>query len=161
MRRCADSGPRGDNRSQHPTCCRAEPHQVPGGAAALLAAAEIGVLLDTGPEVISGSTRLKAGTAQKIALNSFSSACMVRLHKVYGNLMVDLRATNAKLVKRALRLTARASGADEAAAQVAPQAAGLRVKTAIVMLKAGVDAATAEARLAAAEGSVQRALDGR
>jgi N-acetylmuramic acid 6-phosphate etherase len=85
----------------------------------------------------------------------------VRLHKVYGNLMVDLRATNAKLVKRALRLTVRASGADEAAAQAALQAAGLRVKTAIVMLKAGVDAATAEARLAAAEGSVQRALDGR
>jgi len=128
--------------------------------APLLAAADIGVLLDSGPEVISGSTRLKAGTAQKIALNSFSSACMVRLHKVYGNLMVDLRATNAKLVKRALRLTVRASGADEATAQAALQAAGLRVKTAIVMLKAGVDAATAEARLAAAEGSVQRALDG-
>ena len=126
--------------------------------AALLAAAHIGVLLDTGPEVISGSTRLKAGTAQKIALNTFSSACMVRLHKVYGNLMVDLRATNAKLVKRALRLTVRASGADEAAAQAALQAAGLRVKTAIVMLKAGVDTATAEARLAAAEGSVQQAL---
>lgn len=128
--------------------------------APLLAAADIGVLLDTGPEVISGSTRLKAGTAQKIALNSFSSACMVRLNKVYGNLMVDLRATNAKLVKRALRLTVRASGADETAAQAALQAAGQRVKTAIVMLKAGVDAATAEARLAAAGGSVQRALDG-
>jgi N-acetylmuramic acid 6-phosphate etherase len=126
--------------------------------APLLAAADVGVLLDTGPEVVSGSTRLKAGTAQKIALNSFSSACMVRLHKVYGNLMVDLRATNAKLVKRALRLTMRASGADEAAAQAALQAAGLRVKTAIVMLKAGVDAASAEARLAAAEGSVHAAL---
>jgi N-acetylmuramic acid 6-phosphate etherase len=75
--------------------------------------------------------------------------------------MVDLRATNAKLVQRALRLTVRASGADEAAAQAALQAAGLRVKTAIVMLRAGVDAATAEARLAAALGSVQRALDGR
>ncbi len=127
--------------------------------AALLAAADIGVLLDTGPEVISGSTRLKAGTAQKIALNSFGSACMVKLHKVYGNLMVDLRATNAKLVKRALRLTVRASGAGEAEAQAALRAAGLRVKTAIVMLKAGVDAATAEARLAAASGSVQQALD--
>jgi N-acetylmuramic acid 6-phosphate etherase len=128
--------------------------------APLLAAGDIGVLLDTGPELISGSTRLKAGTAQKIALNSFSSACMVKLHKVYGNLMVDLRATNSKLVRRALRLTVRATGADEAQAQAALQAAGLRVKTAIVMLKAGVDVATAEARLAAAEGSVGRALDG-
>jgi N-acetylmuramic acid 6-phosphate etherase len=126
--------------------------------APLLAAADIGVLLDTGPEVIGGSTRLKAGTAQKIALNSFSSACMVRLHKVYGNLMVDLRATNTKLVKRALRLTMRATGADESAARQALQAAGMRVKTAIVMLKAGVDAPSAETRLAAAEGSVHAAL---
>jgi N-acetylmuramic acid 6-phosphate etherase len=108
---------------------------------------------------VSGSTRLKAGTAQKIALNTLSSACMVRLHKVYGNLMVDLRATNAKLVKRALRLTLRATGADEAAAQAALLAAGMRVKTAIVMLNAGVDATTAESRLAAADGSVQAALD--
>ena len=61
------------------------------------------MVLDTGPEVISGSTRLKAGTAQKIALNTFSSSVMVRLNKVYGNLMVDVRATNAKLVQRALR----------------------------------------------------------
>ena len=70
--------------------------------APLAAACELAVVLDTGPEVISGSTRLKAGTAQKIALNTFSSSVMVRLHKVYGNLMVDLRANNAKLVQRAL-----------------------------------------------------------
>jgi hypothetical protein len=76
--------------------------------------AEIGITLDTGPEVISGSTRLKAGTSQKIALNTFSSALMVRLNKVYGNLMVDLKATNAKLVLRAIRLTMFATGADEA-----------------------------------------------
>jgi N-acetylmuramic acid 6-phosphate etherase len=126
--------------------------------AALAAACEIGVVLDTGPELISGSTRLKAGTAQKIALNSFSSSVMVRLHKVYGNLMVDLRASNAKLQQRALRLTVRASGADEAAARAALAACASRVKVAIVMLKAGVDAAEAERRLAAAEGSVQRAL---
>jgi len=73
--------------------------------------AEIGVTLDTGPEAISGSTRLKAGTSQKIALNTFSSALMVRLNKVYGNLMVDLKATNTKLVRRAIRLTAFATGA--------------------------------------------------
>jgi len=124
----------------------------------LLAACEIAVTLDTGPELISGSTRLKAGTAQKIALNTFSSAVMVRLHKVYGNLMVDLRATNAKLAQRALRLTIAATGAAEDRAQAALDASGLRVKVAIVMLKAGVDAAGAEARLDAAQGSVHQAL---
>jgi N-acetylmuramic acid 6-phosphate etherase len=124
----------------------------------LPAACEVGVVLDTGPEVISGSTRLKAGTAQKIALNTFSSAVMVRLNKVYGNLMVDLRATNAKLVLRALRLAVRATGADETAAQAALSASGNRVKPAIVMLKAGVDVAEAERRLDAAQGSVHRAL---
>lgn len=124
----------------------------------LLAACEIAVVLDTGPELISGSTRLKAGTAQKIALNTFSSAVMVRLNKVYGNLMVDLRATNAKLAQRALRLTIAATGAEEGRAKAALDASGLRVKVAIVMLKAGVDAATAEARLDAAQGSVHRAI---
>lgn len=124
----------------------------------LPAACDVGVVLDTGPEVISGSTRLKAGTAQKIALNTFSSALMVRLHKVYGNLMVDLRATNAKLVQRALRLTVRATGVAEAEAKVALTACDNRVKLAIVMLKAGVDATEAERRLEAAQGSVERAL---
>jgi N-acetylmuramic acid 6-phosphate etherase len=128
--------------------------------APLLAACEVGVLLDTGPEVISGSTRLKAGTAQKIALNTFSSAVMVKLHKVYGNLMVDVRASNAKLLKRALRLTVQASGADEAAAQAALQASGHSVKLAIVMLKTGLDAAAAQARLDAAQGSIAAALAG-
>ncbi len=126
--------------------------------AALAAACEIGIVLDTGPEVISGSTRLKAGTAQKIALNTFSSSVMVRLNKVYGNLMVDLRATNAKLMQRALRLTMRASGADGAAAGAALAACGHHVKTAIVMLKAGVDVAEATRRLVAADGSVHGAL---
>ena len=128
--------------------------------APLAAACELAVVLDTGPEVISGSTRLKAGTAQKIALNTFSSSVMVRLHKVYGNLMVDLRASNAKLVRRALRLTVRATGASEAAAQAALAACGSRVKTAIVMLRAGVEAAEAERRLEAAAGSVAQALGG-
>ena len=126
--------------------------------APLAAACEIGIVLDTGPEVISGSTRLKAGTAQKIALNTFSSSVMVRLNKVYGNLMVDLRATNAKLVQRALRLTLRATGADEAAARTALAACGNHVKTAIVMLQAGVDVVEAKRLLAAANGSVLDAL---
>lgn len=120
--------------------------------------AEIGVLLDTGPEVISGSTRLKAGTSQKIALNTFSSALMVRLNKVYGNLMVDLKATNAKLVKRALALTVRASGASEADAQAALAACDNHVKTALVMLKLGVGADDARRRLEAVDGSVSKAL---
>ena len=128
--------------------------------APLLAACEVSVLLDTGPEVISGSTRLKAGTAQKIALNTFSSAVMVKLHKVYGNLMVDVRASNAKLMQRALRLTMLASGADEGAARAALQASEHSVKLAIVMLKAGIDAPTAQARLAAAQGSIAAALAG-
>jgi N-acetylmuramic acid 6-phosphate etherase len=126
--------------------------------APLAAAAEIAVVLDTGAEVVSGSTRLKAGTAQKIALNTLSSSLMVRLHKTYGQLMVDLRATNAKLRQRALALAMRATGADEARARAALQACGQQVKTAIVMLEAGIDAAAAERRLAAAEGSVRRAL---
>ncbi len=127
--------------------------------APLVAACEIGIVLDTGPEVVSGSTRLKAGTAQKIALNSFSSAVMVRLNKVHGNLMVDLRASNAKLVRRALRLTMTATGADSASAQAALAACGGRVKVAIVMLVASVGVAAAEARLDVAEGSVRRALE--
>ena len=124
----------------------------------VLAASRCPVLLDTGAEVVSGSTRLKAGTAQKIALNTLSTALMVRLNKVYGNLMVDLRATNAKLRARALRLTRLATGAQEPAARAALQACEGHVKTAIVMLRAGLDAAQARARLDAAAGSVEQAL---
>ncbi len=120
--------------------------------------AEIGITLDTGPEMVSGSTRLKAGTAQKIALNTFSTALMVRLHKVYGNLMVDLRATNRKLVQRALALTMHATGAGEVQAAEVLQACDQQVKIAIVALRAGIDVATAQARLQAAHGSVRAAL---
>jgi N-acetylmuramic acid 6-phosphate etherase len=134
---------------------------VNNAGAALAAACEIGVLLDTGPEVISGSTRLKAGTAQKIALNSFSSSVMVRLHKVHGNLMVDLRASNAKLRRRARSLVQRASGCDEAAAATVLDAAGGSVKLAIVMQLAGVDATEATRRLEAADGHVASAVAAR
>jgi N-acetylmuramic acid 6-phosphate etherase len=126
--------------------------------AAVLAASAHPILLDTGAEVISGSTRLKAGTAQKIALNSFSSALMVRLHKVHGNLMVDMKATNAKLVRRAVALTMRAAGADEAAAREALGRSGFSVKTAVVMLLRQLDADGAQALLARHAGSVRRAL---
>ncbi len=126
--------------------------------AALLGAVQLPVLLDTGPEVISGSTRLKAGTAQKIALNALSSSLMVRLHKVYRNLMVDLKASNQKLQRRALMLAMRASGAEEDKARAALQACELQVKPAIVMLRLGCDAARAQALLQACEGSVRLAL---
>jgi N-acetylmuramic acid 6-phosphate etherase len=120
--------------------------------------AEIGVTLDTGSEVISGSTRLKAGTAQKIALNVLSSAIMVRLHKVYGNLMVDVMPTNVKLRRRALALVQRAAATDEAAATQALAACGGHVKTAIVMLRGGWSADEARQRLATVDGSVRAAI---
>jgi N-acetylmuramic acid 6-phosphate etherase len=126
--------------------------------APVTAAAEIGITLDTGSEVISGSTRLKAGTAQKIALNTFSSALMVRLNKVYGNLMVDVKPTNAKLVKRTVRLTMLATGCDEARATAALVASGYHVKTAIVAIKKAVSADAAKVLLAAHDGSVHAAL---
>ena len=116
------------------------------------------VELDTGPELISGSTRLKAGTAQKIALNTFTSALMVKLHKVYGNLMVDLKPTNAKLIKRALALTVRASGATDADASAVLAQCDHHVKTAIVALRKGITVAEAQAALDAADGSIRVAL---
>ena len=118
----------------------------------------MGITLDTGPEVISGSTRLKAGTSQKIALNTFSSAVMVRLHKVFGNLMVDVRPTNAKLVRRAVRLIGLATGADEARSQAAFEACGGQVKTAIVAVLKALGPDQARERLAAVQGSVRAAL---
>jgi N-acetylmuramic acid 6-phosphate etherase len=124
----------------------------------LSAAAEIGITLATGAEVISGSTRLKAGTAQKIALNSFSSALMVRLHKVFGNLMVDLRPSNSKLIARAERLTMLATGCTAEAARAALADCGWHVKTAIVMIERGLDAAAADALLAAHDGDTWAAL---
>ena len=120
--------------------------------------AELPVVLPTGPELVSGSTRLKAGTAQKVALNTISTALMVRLGKVYGNLMVDLRATNAKLRRRALALTVHATGADELGAERALRDSGFRVKVAIVALRAGVPVHEASARLERCGGSVRAAL---
>jgi N-acetylmuramic acid 6-phosphate etherase len=120
--------------------------------------AEIGVTLDTGSEIISGSTRLKAGTSQKIALNTFSTALMVRLNKVYGNLMVDLKPTNAKLVLRAVRLTMFATGADESAARAALEQCDFHVKVAIVALTRKTSIDQARVLLEAARGSVRQAL---
>lgn len=124
----------------------------------LAAYAEIGITLDSGSEVISGSTRLKAGTAQKIALNTLSSALMVRLHKVFGNLMVDLRATNAKLIARAEHLTVLATGCTPELAREVLAQCGWHVKTAIVAIERGIDVAAADRLLAAADGDTWAAL---
>ncbi|MDX2005993.1 MAG: N-acetylmuramic acid 6-phosphate etherase [Meiothermus sp.] len=124
----------------------------------LVQSCDAAIVLDTGPEVISGSTRLKAGTAQKIALNTLSSSIMVRLNKVYGNLMVDVQATNIKLVRRAIHLAQIATGASEEEAKGALERCGFRVKVAIVMLRLGQDAEAAAELLGRVGGSVRAAL---
>jgi len=112
----------------------------------------------TGPEVLTGSTRLKAGTATKMVLNMLSTGIMVQNGATYGNLMVNVRATNAKLVDRARRIVAQATGCDLAAAAQLLEAAGNSVKTAIAMQTLALPRAAAEARLAAAHGILRRAL---
>ncbi|WP_416875067.1 N-acetylmuramic acid 6-phosphate etherase [Kitasatospora sp. SC0581] len=125
---------------------------------ALAAAAELGIEVEVGPEVLAGSTRLKAGTAQKLVLNLLSTAVMVRLGRTYGNLMVDLRATNDKLRDRARRIVAEATGADGTAVDRALSATGGRVKDAILSLLADVDAPTAARLLTASQGRLREAL---
>ena len=114
-----------------------------------------------GPEVIAGSTRLKAGTAQKTVLNMISTITMVRLGKTFGNLMVDLRASNDKLRDRARRIVVQATGAEVAAVDQALLDADGEVKVAILMLLTGADAAEARRRLTAHDGVVRRALEER
>jgi len=112
----------------------------------------------TGPEVVAGSTRMKAGTAQKLVLNTLSTAVMVRLGKVYGNRMVDMRVTNEKLWRRGQRIVAEVTGADAAEADKVLGEADGQVKIAIVVLLSGVGADEARHRLARAGGSVRDAL---
>jgi N-acetylmuramic acid 6-phosphate etherase len=118
------------------------------------------VAIATGPEVLTGSTRLKAGSATKAALNAITTAAMVRLGKAYENLMVDLRPGNAKLQDRARRIVAAAAGVDRDEADRLFSLAGGDVKAAIVMGQLGVSADAARARLAVAKGHVRRALRG-
>jgi N-acetylmuramic acid 6-phosphate etherase len=120
--------------------------------------ADVAIELDNGPEVLTGSTRLKAGTSTKLVLNMLSTAAMVQLGKVFGNLMVDVVSTNQKLERRAQDIIAMATGIDEHAAAQYYERAGRRPKTAIVMILAGVDRAEAEQRLDAASGFVREAL---
>ena len=129
---------------------------VPGSA--LAQAAEIAVTPATGAEVLTGSTRLKAGTATKMVLNMISTGVMVKTGLTYGNLMVTVRPTNAKLVDRAQRIVMDAAGCDRATAEQVLEAAGMDVKTAIVMQCLGLKRAEAEAKLAAAKGVLRVAL---
>ena len=122
----------------------------------LEAVADIAIVPVVGPEVLTGSSRLKAGTAQKLVLNMLSTATMVRLGKVYGNLMIDMQPTNTKLRARAIRIVRDVTGADEATAARAI-AEGRHPRVAITMLRLGLDRAAAEERLREA-GSLRGAL---
>lgn len=128
---------------------------VPGSP--IEAAAQLPITPATGPEVVTGSTRMKAGTATKLVLNMLTTGVFVRLGYVYGNLMVNVQPTNSKLADRAARIIAAITGLDtEAAAQLLTQAGS--VKTAVVMQKLKLGRADAEARLAASRGRLRKAL---
>jgi len=113
----------------------------------------------TGPEILTGSTRMKAGTATKLVLNMLSTAVMIRLGHVYGNLMVDVQPRNSKLLDRARRIVAEAAGVDEACAAEYLEGSGGTVKVAILMARLGIGRREAETRLAAAGGRVCEALN--
>ena len=120
---------------------------------------DVAICPEVGPEALMGSTRMKAGTAQKLVLNMITTAAFVRSGKVYENMMVDLMATSRKLVERSRRTVMTVTGVDYDAAARAIDAAGKSVKTAIVMLKRGCSRSEAEARLARAGGFVRAALE--
>ena len=117
------------------------------------------IVVETGPEALTGSTRMKAGTATKLVLNTISTTLMVRLGKCYENLMVDLRATNAKLRDRAARIVAELTGMPRESAFALLDSAGGSVKTAIVMRRLGVSRDAADAALAASGGRLRAALE--
>ncbi|ROQ97349.1 N-acetylmuramic acid 6-phosphate etherase [Streptomyces sp. 2132.2] len=125
---------------------------------ALAAAAEHGIEVVTGPELLTGSTRLKAGTAQKLVLNLISTITMIRLGKTYGNLMVDLRASNEKLRARSRRIVALATGAPDEEIEAALDATGGEVKQAVLVLLGDVDGPAAAELLTAAHGHLREAL---
>ncbi len=130
---------------------------VPGSQ--LAEAAEMAITPATGPEVLTGSTRMKAGTATKLVLNMISTGVMVRTGATLGNLMVNVRPTNAKLVDRAERIVAEATGCDHATAVKMLQASGMDVKRAIVMQRLGLSRDAAAEKLRAAGGVLRRALE--
>ncbi|CAJ1201894.1 N-acetylmuramic acid 6-phosphate etherase [Companilactobacillus paralimentarius] len=111
-----------------------------------------------GPEVLSGSTRLKSGTAQKMVLNMLSTAAMVRVGKTYGNLMVDVKPTNKKLVQRSINIIVEVTGVSSDLAETTLKAANYSVKDAIVMISNKMDQAAAEQKLAESGGFVRQAI---
>ena len=121
--------------------------------------AQHAIAVDTGPELLAGSTRLKSGTAQKLVLNMISTITMIRLGKTFGNLMVDLQITNEKLMDRAVRIIQNATGAERSVAVTALEGSGHRVKVAILMILLHVDASEAEARLKTASNHIRQALN--
>jgi N-acetylmuramic acid 6-phosphate etherase len=125
-----------------------------------LAVVDIAIVVLTGPEAVTGSTRMKAGTATKLVLNTITTGAMIRLGKTYGNLMVDLQASNAKLRDRAERIVCEVCGVTHATAHDLLMAADGSVKLAIVMSKLGLDAAAARAALATEGGVVRRVVRG-
>ena len=125
----------------------------------LASLAQVGINVITGPELITGSTRLKAGTAQKLVLNMLSNISMIRLGRTYGNLMVDLRVSNDKLRARAASIVSEITGASTQQALDALDAADGKVKIAVVMMIAGLDAAAADALLDRHGGRLRSALE--
>lgn len=120
----------------------------------LIALTDVAITLQTGPEVITGSTRLKSGTAQKMVLNMLSTTVMIKLGKVYGNLMVDLKATNEKLVERAVMIVRTITGADDTTVRKTLEACDFSAKTAIVMIKGNLTAVKAEEEINKANGHI-------
>ncbi len=127
-------------------------------SAELTAQLDVAVIAVVGPEVVTGSTRLKAGTATKMVLNMITTGAMIRIGKTYGNLMVDLKATNAKLRDRSERIVVEVCNISRDEARSLLEAAGKRVKTAIVMQKLGVEREAAEHALTAAGGVIRRVV---
>jgi N-acetylmuramic acid 6-phosphate etherase len=121
-------------------------------------AADFAIVTEVGPEVLAGSSRMKAGTAHKMVLNMISTAAMTRLGYVYGNLMVNVWTKNEKLIQRAVRIVEQATGADHAAAAQALKASGNRTPVAVVMLAAGVKPSNAAAALKKSKGHVRQAI---
>jgi N-acetylmuramic acid 6-phosphate etherase len=128
--------------------------------APILDASQIKIGLPVGPEVITGSTRMKAGTAEKMVLNMLSTTSMIKSGKVYGNLMVDVQVTNEKLARRANRIVQEMTGVDEATAAELLRRAGSNAKVAIVMQRRDVDADGARVLLKSANGHLRKIIDG-
>jgi N-acetylmuramic acid 6-phosphate etherase len=120
---------------------------------------DVAICPEVGPEVLMGSTRMKSGTAQKLVLNLLTTTTMVRLGKVYENMMIDLQLTNRKLVERSKRIIMMATGVEYSVAAAVLEKAGGHVKTAIVMIQAGVSPELARERITRADGFVRRAIE--